>query len=133
MARRSEPRVKLYRKMFAADDGRPLVGDGRNMLGLRPFDPKWPRQAADTTAVAAGDPVVPPQGLSVFTSPDVIPPRVEGVMWVIATDDLPATMTFVQAGRNPAHYHITPRKQVSLDVCQQWLADTRELWDEYEG
>jgi hypothetical protein len=72
--------VKLYRKMFSDTDNKPLVGDGRNMLGVRPKDPTQPRKASDVSAVSSTDMVKPSEGLSAYAHPDEIPPQVQGEM-----------------------------------------------------
>ena len=120
--------MKLYRKMFAAADGRPAVGDGRNMLGVRPANPARKGQAADVKAVAGTDPVRPGEGLSAYDDPSEIPPQVAGEVWVIETDDLPAQLCPLQRGKNKRHVHIEPAVEVTLDQLQGLLASTREMW-----
>lgn len=125
--------MKLYRKMFADTDGKPAVGDGRNMLGVRPRNPSQPRQARDVNAVVGTDNVLPGEGLSAYTDSGEIPPQVQGEMWVIETDDLPADLVVHQRGRNPRHYHIEPSREVELDAFQAMLANTRDLWELADG
>ena len=117
--------MKLYRKMFSDTDAKPVVGDGRNALGVRPFAPK---QRYDVKAVNPTDLVKPGEGLSVYDHPGQIPVVVQGEMWVLDTDDLPKELVANQRGNNPQHFHIEPANDMQLGEFQDWLANTRDFW-----
>ena len=125
--------MKLYRKMFEDADGRPIVGAGRNELGVRPADPQKPRQAADVHVSADGDLIPPGDGMSAFTDPGAISPLVQGVLYSIETDDLPDELTWEQRGKKPAHHHIEPKDEATLKEFQELLAETRDLWQREDG
>ena len=120
--------MKLYRKMIEDADGLPLVGDGPNMLGVRPADPAYPKKIKDVDAVHGTDTVKPGKGMSAFGDPKEIPSPVRGVMWEIETDDLPEGLVHVQRGKRLAHYHIEPSREMTLDDLRALLAATRDLW-----
>ena len=120
--------MKLYRKMLSDADGMPLVGDGRNMLGVRPADPNQPKFASDVSAAIGSDRVFPGEGLSAYDDPDKIPPRVQGEMWAIETGDILASVVIYQRGKNPRHFQIEPQDELTLDEFQLLLAETRDLW-----
>ena len=101
--------MKLYRKMFEDSDGKPIVGAGRNELGVRPADPQQPRQAADVHAAADDDIVPPREGMSAFSDAAAISPLVQGVLYSIETEDLPEELTSEQRGKKSAHHHIEPK------------------------
>jgi hypothetical protein len=125
--------VKLYRKMLADVDGKPLTGDDRDMLGVRPKNPAQPRQGADVKATSGAEKVYPGEGLSAFTDPGRIPPQVQGEMWVIETDDLPPELAHHQRGKKLWHYQVEPAREMTLDELQALLADTRDLWSRVDG
>lgn len=125
--------MKLYRKMFSDTDGKPLAGDGRNALGVRPFDPNKPKKRCDVRAVNPTDLVTPGEGLSCYDDPSEIPAVVEGEMWVIETDGLPPQLSVHQRGNDPRHYHIEPANDMPLSELQELLADTRDLWERADG
>lgn len=120
--------MRLYRRMLTAVDGRPLVGDGRNMLGVRPADPAFPKKIRDVPAVLGTDLVRPGKGLSAYNSPAEIPAHVSGEMWEVETDLLPPGLSAVQRGGRTAHYQIEPAADMTLDEFQKLLAGTRDLW-----
>ena len=121
--------MKLYRKMTADHDGKPAVGDGRNMLGVRPADPANPKKIRDVVAAVGTDLVKPGKGMSVYNNPDEIPVHVSGVMWAIESDDLPAGLSPEQQGRRAAHHQIEPGWEMTLDEYQRLLESTRDLWE----
>ena len=121
--------MKLYRKMFSDTEAKPVVGDGRNALGVRPFDPNKPKKPHDVKAVNPTDLVSPGTGLSAYDDSGQIPAVVQGEMWVIETDDLPQQLVVHQRGSNPRHFHIEPANGMELGEFQDLLADTRDLWE----
>lgn len=125
--------MKLFRLMKVADDGKPLVGDGSMMLGVRPTDPNQPNKRADVLAVAGADVVKPGDGgLSCYSDTEAIKiqPRKCG-LWSIEISDLPTDLLPQPAG--PPHYHIEANRNLTLDQLQQLLADTRDLWQRVDG
>jgi len=120
--------VKLYRLMKLSADGKPLVGNGSMMLGVRPTDPTQPKRRADVPAVVGTDFVQPGVGgLSCYTDPTAISirPR-KTVLWSIDSAALPMELCERPAG--DPHYHVEPRHDMTLDDFQQLLANTRDLW-----
>ncbi|MCE9567599.1 MAG: hypothetical protein K8U57_36830 [Planctomycetes bacterium] len=120
--------MKLYRLMKADADGKPLVGDGSMMLGVRPTDPTQPKKRADVPAVIGTDVVHPGGGgLSCYTDPSAIKIQSDKlILWSIDTDELPSEFTEKPAG--VPHYHIEPSRDITLDDLQELVADTRDLW-----
>lgn len=122
--------MKLYRVMKVAADGKPLLGSGAMMLGVRPRDPALPNKRFDVPAVTAADTVRPGDGgLSCFSDRGAVKITVRpGAMelWSIDSAQLPPALVAVAAGI--PHYHVEPQNDVSLDELQQLLADTRDLW-----
>ena len=120
--------MKLYRLMKAHADGKPLVGSGSMMLGVRPTDPAQPNKRADVPAAVGTDIVHPGDGgLSCYTDPNAITIQsTKLLLWSIETDDLPTELIPKSAG--DPHYHIEPDRDVTLDDLQELLADTRDLW-----
>ena len=120
--------MKLYRLMKIAADGKPLVGSGSMMLGVRPTDPAQPNKRADVPAVVGTDVVRPGDGgLSCYSDPAAITIRSNKIpTWSIDTTVLPAELVGQEAG--VPHYHIEPRQDVPLDRLQELLASTRDLW-----
>lgn len=121
--------MKLYRKMFSDPNGKPLVGGGRNALGVRPLDPNNPRKMHDVQAANSTDLVQPGEGLSAYDDPSQIPAVVQGEMWVIETDQLPQELVTYQRGNNPCHFHIETTNPVELAEFQELLAKTQDLWE----
>lgn len=119
---------KLYRLMKADADGKPLVGSGSMMLGVRPTDPAQPNKRADVPAVAGTDVVQPGDGgLSCYSDPASIAIQSNKlVLWSIETGDLPPELIPEPAG--DPHYHVEPDREMTLDELQGLLADTRDLW-----
>ncbi len=125
--------MKLYRLMSADGDGKPAVGSEPMMLGERPTDPGRPNKARDVAAVLGTDPVGPGAGLSCYADPVAIKLR-RGrslLLWAVEADDLPAGLTARPAG--PPHWHLEPTAVMTLDVFQQLLAATRDLWRQETG
>jgi hypothetical protein len=120
--------VKLYRLMKAAPDGKPLVGSGARMLGVRPRDPAQPNKRHDVPAVSGTDAVHPGDGgLSCYSDPSAIKIKSSKLeVWSIEVAPLPPELTAQPAG--DPHYHIEPKQDVTLDRFQQLLANTRDLW-----
>ena len=83
--------MKLYRLMKMAPDGKPLVGSGAMMLGVRPTDPTAPNNRFDVPAVAGSDVVRPGDGgLSCYSEASAIRIRAKKLqLWSIEVDDLP--------------------------------------------
>jgi hypothetical protein len=120
--------VKLYRLMKADADGKPLVGGGSMMLGVRPTDPALPLKRADVPAVTGSDVVRPGDGgLSCYSDPNAIAIRSNKLLlWSIDASALPVGLVARDAG--VPHFHVEPLQDVSLDGLQQRLADSRDLW-----
>ena len=126
--------MKLYRVMkIDPTDGKPLVGSGSMMLGVRPTDPAQPNKRADVPAVAGTDLVQPGDGgLSCYSDPAAITIQLgKLVLWSIDSADLPSELIPQDAG--VPHYHIEPDRTVSLDRLQKLLADTRDFWQREQG
>jgi hypothetical protein len=119
--------------MKADSDGKPLVGDGSMMLGVRPSDPAYPTRRFDVPAVAGSDVVHPGDGgLSCYS--DVAAIKIQSKkleLWSIDTADLPASLTAQDAG--DPHFHVEPTGAVTLDEFQDLLAGTRDLWKQEGG
>jgi hypothetical protein len=124
---------KLYRLMKTDTDGKPLVGSGAMMLGVRPVDPTHPQKRFDVPATSGSDVVHPGDGgLSCYTDPGAIKLRVKNAsLWSIDVADLPQELVATVAG--DPHHHIEPNTDVTLDELQQLLADTRDLWEPEDG
>jgi hypothetical protein len=122
--------VKLYRLMKADSDGKPLVGSGSMMLGVRPTDPAQPNKRADVPAVAGTDVIHPGDGgLSCYSDPDAIKIQSNRLeLWSIEVSDLPPELSPQDAG--DPHYHVEPKRDVTLDQLQRLLADTRDRWQQ---
>jgi hypothetical protein len=114
--------------MKADADGKPLVGNGSMMLGVRPTDPAQPNKRADVSAVMGTDVVRPGEGgLSCYSEPGAITLQSNKLLlWSIESDDLPPEVIPQEAG--VPHYHVEPKQDVTLDELQKLLADTRDLW-----
>ena len=123
-----DPPVKLYRLMKADTDGKPLVGSGSMMLGVRPTDPAQPNKRADVVAVTGTDVVSPGSGgMSCYTDPAAITIQPKKcLLWSIEVDDLPAELKPNAAG--DPHHHIEPVQATTLDELQELLALTRDRW-----
>ena len=125
--------MKLFRLMKVDADGKPLIGTGSMMLGVRPADPNQPNKRADVLAVTGVDVVKPGDGgLSCYTDPSAITiqPKKCG-LYSIEVADLPTELLPQPAG--VPHYHIEPTRDLTLDQLQQLLADTRDLWQREDG
>jgi hypothetical protein len=109
-------------------DGKPQVGNGSMMLGVRPTDPTQPNKRSDVPAVAGTDIVHPGDGgLSCYRDPASIAIRSNKLLlWSVEADDLPAGLIEKPAG--DPYYHIEPDQDMTLDELQELLADTRDLW-----
>ena len=120
--------MKLYRLMKADADGKPLVGTGSMMLGVRPTDPTQPNKQHDVPAIIGTDAVRPGDGgLSCNADAARIPIRSRKLLlWSIETDSLPSGLLPREAG--VLHYLLEPIQEMPLDSFQQLLADTRDLW-----
>lgn len=116
--------------MKIAADGKPLIGSGAMMLGVRPTDHAQPNKRFDVPAVTGTDPIRPGDGgLSCYSDRAAIRIAVRpGAMelWSIDAAQLPPVLAAVAAG--DPHYHVEPRRDVTPDELQQLLADTRDLW-----
>ena len=125
--------MKLYCVMKVDADGKPLVGSGSMMLGVRQTDPAQPNKRADVRAVSGADVVQPGEGgMSYYSDPAAITIQLgKLVLWSIESDDLPPELIPQDAG--VPHYHIEPSRAVSLDGFQELLADTRDLWQREQG
>lgn len=132
-ARRSASPVKLYRVMKVDADGKPLIGSGSMMLGVRPTDPAQPNRRPDVPAVAGTDIVQPGDGgMSCYSDPAAITIQLgKLVLWSIDSNDLPPELIPQDAG--VPHYHVEPNQGVSLDRLQALLAGTRDLWQREQG
>ena len=124
---------KLYRLMKTDTDGKPLVGSGSMMLGVRPTDPALPQNTFDVPAVVGTDVVHPGEGgLSCYTEASAIKLRSKKLsLWSIDVADLPQELIPKPAG--DPHHHIEPNLDVTLDELQQLLAETRDLWEREDG
>lgn len=125
--------MKLFRLMKVDADGKPLVGSGSMMLGVRPTDPAQPNKRFDVPAVLGVDAVHPGDGgLSCYTDPAAIriQPR-NAALWSIEVTNLPPVLSAQPAGT--PHYHIEPDQTVTLDQLQQLLANTRDRWQREDG
>ena len=124
--------MKLYRLMKADADGKPLLGKGSMMLGVRPNDPTASNQRADVFATSGGDMVQPNEGgLSCYSDPEQM--RLQSkklLLWAIDAADLPNELAVVPA--DEPHYHIEPQTAMTLDELQQMLAGTRDRWQRVE-
>jgi hypothetical protein len=114
--------------MKADADGKPLVGSGSMMLGVRPADRAQPNRRFDVPAVAGTDVVAPGDGgLSCYTDPAAILVRGGRLRrWSVESDGLPAGLADRDAG--DPHRHLEPAGPMTLDQFQQALAGTRDLW-----
>ena len=124
--------MKLYRVMkIDPDDGKPLVGIRRNMLGVRPFDPANTQRNRkfDVDAVVGSDPVVPGtrKGLSVSSVADRLYPAPDEAIWWIEDADLVPEFAAVPDGL--PHHILEPTRQVTLNIYQANLWATRDLWE----
>jgi hypothetical protein len=130
--------MKLYRRMRADTDGKPLVGDRFGMLGVRP---KGRAGRSDVDAAAPTDVVRASarKGKSVNADVSNVPRPAgdEFVLWVLdVPDDDPATVLGTQLVADPdrpPHHVIRPSRDISLDAYQRALADTRAHWQLVEG
>lgn len=120
--------MKLYRLMKADFDGRPLVGNGSMILGIRPTDPTQPNKRADVAAVADTDTVTPGGGgLSCYTDPAAILIRGKALLLrSLDSSDLPVNLA-VRADRDP-HRLIEPATRMTLAEFQLLTAGTRQFW-----
>lgn len=121
--------MKLYRVMKVDVDGKPLVGSGSMLLGLRPTDPSQPYRHFDVPAISGQDVVHPGEGgLSCYEDPAAITIQLNKklILWSIETNDLPPALIGTPA--DPPHYHIESRGVATLDELQELLSDTRDLW-----
>jgi hypothetical protein len=123
--------VKLYRVMKVHADGQPLVGNRRNMLGVRPTEPTNPdpNRRADVDAVAGTDPVLPgtKNGLSVETTPDRLQPKANEAIFEIEEATLLAAGVKPVPDREP-HHILEPVNATTLDDYQARLLATRAAW-----
>jgi len=122
--------VKLYRVMKLANDGKPLVGTRRNMLGVRPTDPnnRNPKRRFDVNAVDDADLVFPGEGLSTTPDRNSQATRVGSgeALFEIDTDELGADLA-PMPDRSDL-YLIEPSRPMTLSEYQQALSETLELW-----
>lgn len=113
-------------------DGKPLVGIGSMMLGVRPTDPTQANKRSDVSAILETDPVHPGDGgLSCYSDPGEIGIQSKKlILWAIEADDLPSELRAQPAGE--PHFHIEPGRPVTLGEFQEQLAATRNLWHRVE-
>ena len=93
--------MKLYRVMKIDVDGKPLVGSGSMMLGVRPTDPTQPYKQFDVPAVKGQDLIHPGAGgMSCYENPAAIAiqPNKKLILWSIETEDLPTDLREKPAG-----------------------------------
>lgn len=120
--------MKLYRKFRLDPNGKPIAGSKFGMLGVRPFDSTNPKRQFDVKASAGSDLVKPGEGdLSVYSEPQVIRIRASDLeLHELEADDLPSGLTVVPAGE--PHYLIEPATEVTLNLFQSLLGQTRGHW-----
>jgi hypothetical protein len=120
--------VKLYRAMKVDTDGKPLVGQRRSMLGVRPTDPNNtdPRRRFDVAATNDAETVSPGEGLSTSVDPKKLLVGAGETVFEIETIDLPPELT-PNSDHSP-HCLIQPSSPTTLGEYQQALEDTRDLW-----
>ena len=121
--------MKLYRVMKVDVDGKPLVGSGSMMLGLRPTDPSQPHKHFDVLAISGRDVVRPGEGgLSCYEDPAAITIQLNKklILWSIETEDLP--MDLCEKPACLPHYRVEPNRELKLNELQDLLANTRDLW-----
>jgi hypothetical protein len=115
--------------MIKGWDGRPLVVDTARGLGVRTEDDIFPDE----------DGMVEPDsgGMSVALAPEHLPPwrrpPAHGgdgpdPLWELETDDLPDGLTC--SADSETHAMIEPSRRMEMDVYQELLAETRDLWVE---
>ncbi|MBA4064943.1 MAG: hypothetical protein C0501_14765 [Isosphaera sp.] len=125
--------MKLYRRMLAAADGKPLAGDRFGMLGVRP---KGKPGRSDVDAALPTDvvPAAAPKGMSVNADATRVPQPAgdEFVLWVLdVPDDNPGAVLggdlAVEPDR-PPHAVIRPARDLPLAEYQRALTGTRDHW-----
>ena len=120
--------MKLYRKMNEDADGRPAVGNTSMKLGVRPTNPLEPNKQFDVPAINGSDIVAPGDGgLSCYSELKDIRIRSKKlVLFSIEEAQLPQEL--MVRPDSGSHCMIEPRQSITLDVLQELLASTRELW-----
>lgn len=120
--------MKLYRTMKVAPDGKPLVGQKRNMLGVRPTDPNNRNAKAvfDVPAVSDTDAVSPGKGMSTSLDPGKL--RVDPGEAIFEIDTADFDPDLEPNPDNPPHCLIQPSVTMALSEFQQALQATRDLW-----
>jgi hypothetical protein len=128
------PNVILFRAMIIdTNDGLPLVGTKRSMLGVRPTLARRtnPSQVFDVAAMSESDPVRPGtlDGLSMAVSIDRLLGKSSEPVWSIDAAllaDHPLVLEFDP--RDPGHVVIGPSHLMTLGDFQAALSLTRPLW-----
>lgn len=120
--------MKLFRLMKMDVDGKPRVGSGSMMLGVRPYDPSQPHKRADVLASQPNDIVQAGSGgLSCYSDPAKISIRSKHlILWSIEVDLLSHDITVVLDGGS--HYLIEPTVKMELSRFQSLLFSTRDFW-----
>ena len=123
--------MKLYRLMKVTD-GKPQVGTKSMMLGVRPRDPLQPNSKHDVQAVIGSDTVQPGEGLSCYSDASAITIQSKKLqLWSIEVDAVPPELA-AQPATEP-HFHIEPRRAMTLDEFQRLLEGTLDLWEPEPG
>jgi hypothetical protein len=124
--------MKLFRLMKADTNGKPLVGSGSMMLGVRPTDPQQPNKRSDVAAISDDDSVEPRAGgLSCYSDAGAIALTSKKLsLWWIESDRLPEVLEVREAG--DPHFHIEPVIKMTLAGFQLLLAQTRDDWQKVE-
>ena len=120
--------MKLYRMMKIDADGKPTVGNGSMMLGIRPTDPTQPERRFDVPAVNETDLVRPGDGgLSCYSDAAAIKLRSRKLaLCSIGSEKLGSKLRPIATGN--MHYLVEPTDEMMLGELQQFFAETRELW-----
>lgn len=134
--------MPLLRIMVAVDTTageRPRTGDGPCLLGVRPRNPKKPKQRFDVSAALPDDPVDPAeqQGLScsVAAADSLVgaffrPLKPDERVWEIDTVDLPDGLVAVHRPipGDDDHWQIEPGRVMTLREFQDMLFGTQPSW-----
>ncbi len=144
---------RVYRTMYAGNDGVPEVGDGPNQLGVRPpgrTKPDGRAELSDVDLSDNGHVVLNGKGMSVFRStadlrrmmPHLVPKH---LAWLVRNAAAPDGARVWSMGEGPfvsgpltddvlfstsggRHGSVCPSREMTLDALQGSLAATRALW-----